>query len=85
MSGSDVLVGLHGAGLTHMLLLPDWGAVLELYHCEDPACYSDLARLRGLAYSTWERPDLITPQNEVRRICVRGRGGDVCFVSLLWR
>ena len=65
VSSSDVLVGLHGAGLTHLLLLPDWGAVFELYHCEDPDCYSDLARLRGLSYTTWQRPELITPQNEV--------------------
>ncbi|XP_043218563.1 EGF domain-specific O-linked N-acetylglucosamine transferase-like isoform X1 [Amphibalanus amphitrite] len=64
VSGSDVLVGLHGAGLTHMLLLPDWGAVFELYHCQDPDCYSDLARLRGLSYTTWEKPELITPQNQ---------------------
>ena len=72
VSGSDVLVGLHGAGLTHLLMLPDWGAVLELYNCEDPDCYSDLARLRGVSYSTWEKPELLTPQNEVRRalVCV---------------
>ena len=39
-----VKVGIHGAGLTHMLFLPDWAGVFELYHCEDPGCYSDLAR-----------------------------------------
>ena len=49
---TDLLVGLHGAGLTHLLFLPDWAEVLELYNCDDPACYRDLARLRGLGYST---------------------------------
>ena len=49
---TDLLVGIHGAGLTHLLFLPDWAEVLELYHCDDPACYRDLARLRGLGYST---------------------------------
>ncbi|XP_037077683.1 EGF domain-specific O-linked N-acetylglucosamine transferase-like [Pollicipes pollicipes] len=64
VAGSDVLVGMHGAGLTHMLMLPDWGAVFELYNCEDPDCYRDLARLRGLHYRTWEHRDKLTPQNE---------------------
>ena len=49
---TDLLVGLHGAGLTHLLFLPDWAEVLELYNCEDPACYRDLTRLRGLGYTT---------------------------------
>ena len=25
---------------------------MELYNCEDPACYRDLTRLRGLGYTT---------------------------------
>ena len=37
-------VGLHGAGLTHLLFLPDWAEVLELYNCDDVHCYRDLAR-----------------------------------------
>lgn len=27
---SDVFVGMHGAGLTHLLFLPDWAAVFEV-------------------------------------------------------
>lgn len=27
---TDVLIGMHGAGLTHLLFLPDWAAVFEL-------------------------------------------------------
>jgi protein O-GlcNAc transferase len=27
---TDVLIGMHGAGLTHLLFLPDWAAVVEL-------------------------------------------------------
>ena len=27
---SDIFIGLHGAGLTHMLFQPDWGSVIEL-------------------------------------------------------
>jgi len=57
---TDILVGIHGAGLTHLLFLPDWAHVLELYNCEDPGCYKDLARLRGVGYSTWTAEDLLT-------------------------
>lgn len=29
-ANTDVLVGIHGAGLTHLLFLPDWAAVFEV-------------------------------------------------------
>jgi protein O-GlcNAc transferase len=51
---SDVFIGIHGAGLTHLLFLPKWATIFELHHCGDPNCYSDLARLRGVNYVTWE-------------------------------
>lgn len=51
---TDILIGMHGAGLTHLLFLPEWATLFELYHCEDPNCYKDLARLRGVNYITWE-------------------------------
>ncbi|XP_043467155.1 EGF domain-specific O-linked N-acetylglucosamine transferase [Leptopilina heterotoma] len=50
---SDIFIGIHGAGLTHLLFLPDWASVFELYNCEDSSCYKDLARLRGVKYFTW--------------------------------
>ncbi|ESO10733.1 hypothetical protein HELRODRAFT_72578 [Helobdella robusta] len=50
---TDILIGMHGAGLTHLLFLPNWAAVFELYNCEDEDCYYDLARLRGVRYFTW--------------------------------
>jgi protein O-GlcNAc transferase len=43
--------------------LPDWAAVFELYNCEDPGCYSELARLRGVRYYTWSRKDLVYPED----------------------
>ena len=41
---TDILIGMHGSGLTHLLFLPDWACLFELYDCGDPSCYSDLAR-----------------------------------------
>ena len=34
---------MHGAGLTHLLFLPDWATVFEIYNCEDKDCYLDLS------------------------------------------
>lgn len=33
-SNTDVFIGIHGAGLTHLLFLPDWAAVFELWVVE---------------------------------------------------
>jgi len=57
---TDILIGMHGAGLTHLLFLPAWAAVFELYHCDDPECYNDLARLQGLKYTTWQNMEKLT-------------------------
>ena len=61
---TDILIGIHGAGLTHLLFLPNWATIFELYNCEDPNCYKDLSRLRGVNYLTWQRHDLVYPQDE---------------------
>lgn len=50
---------MHGAGLTHLLFLPKWASLFELYNCEDPNCYKDLARLRGINYVTWQNTSMI--------------------------
>ncbi|CAB0010514.1 unnamed protein product [Nesidiocoris tenuis] len=61
---SDIFIGIHGAGLAHLLFLPGWAAVFELYNCEDESCYLDLARLRGVGYFTWEKKAKVWPQDE---------------------
>ncbi|CAD6195091.1 unnamed protein product [Caenorhabditis auriculariae] len=65
-SQADIFIGMHGAGLTHLLFLPEWAAVFEVYHCEDRGCYSDLARLRGVKYFTWpeSKLHLMIPEKE---------------------
>lgn len=35
------------------------------YNTEDPRCYHDLARLRGLEYVTWEKGDKVWAESEV--------------------
>lgn len=61
---SDIFIGMHGAGLTHLLFLPDWAVVFELYNTEDPNCYNDLARMRGIKYITWQNRDQLFQQDK---------------------
>lgn len=69
-AATDVLVGAHGPGLTHALLLPPWAGVVELFPGEDtPRArhYRRLAEWRGLFYTAWQprergpRPAAIPP------------------------
>ncbi|XP_066593339.1 EGF domain-specific O-linked N-acetylglucosamine transferase isoform X2 [Prorops nasuta] len=60
---TDIFIGIHGAGLTHLMFLPDWAVVFEIYNCEDPGCYKDLARLRGVKYFTWEDTEKLIQQD----------------------
>lgn len=61
---TDILIGIHGAGLTHLLFLPKWATLFELYNCEDPNCYKDLSRLRGINYITWEDKNKLDQEDE---------------------
>eukprot|EP00095_Tigriopus_kingsejongensis_P009102 snap_masked-scaffold295_size218279-processed-gene-1.20 protein:Tk09102 transcript:snap_masked-scaffold295_size218279-processed-gene-1.20-mRNA-1 annotation:"uncharacterized glycosyltransferase aer61-like" len=61
---TDILVGMHGAGLAHMFFLPPWAVVFELYNCEDTTCYQDLANLCGLQYMTWTNRTALFPQSQ---------------------
>ncbi|PAV77468.1 hypothetical protein WR25_26337 [Diploscapter pachys] len=63
---SDIFIGMHGSGLTHMLFLPNWAAVFEIYNCDDELCYLDLARLRSVKYWTWpkDKIHLVFPESE---------------------
>lgn len=61
---TDILIGLHGAGLTHMFFLPPWATVFELYNCEDENCYQDLTHSCGLNYITWTNRTALFPQSE---------------------
>jgi len=57
---TDILIGMHGSGLTHLLFLPDWACLFELYDCGDPSCYSDLARFRGVHRISWTNSSLLS-------------------------
>ena len=59
-SNTDVLVGMHGAGLVHALFLPPWAGIVELYpayRSTRPRHFRRLAGWRGLAYRRWRNRD----------------------------
>ncbi|XP_070191928.1 uncharacterized protein [Littorina saxatilis] len=60
IAGTDVLVGMHGAGLSHTLFLPPHGGLLELYPTYWPQAnrhFRAMAGWRGLHYQTWQNHD----------------------------
>lgn len=61
---SDIFIGMHGAGLTHTLFLPDWAVLFELYNCEDEYCFKDLTNLRGVKYITWQDKSKLIQEDE---------------------
>ena len=50
--------------------------VLDRYNCEDPDCYRDLARLRGVHYMTWENRQKLVQEDEVRLSATTFNGTD---------
>ena len=61
---TDILIGMHGAGMTHTLFLPKHAAVLELFPYDFKTdrpwylCYQKIAEWRGLKYQSWENFDV---------------------------
>jgi len=56
---TDVLVGMHGAGLTYASLLPPWGALVELWPKQSDMwrCFEHLATMSGMFYERWANSD----------------------------
>jgi Glycosyltransferase 61 len=57
---TDILVGMHGAGMTHVLFLPKWAAVIELvpsYWSASSEHFQAIAMWRNLVYERWVNSD----------------------------
>ncbi|XP_052782042.1 uncharacterized protein LOC128218417 [Mya arenaria] len=64
ISRTDILIGMHGAGLTHTLFLPKHAGLIELYPNYWPTAnvhFQAMARWRNLKYLQWQNTD---PSNE---------------------
>ncbi|ELU01420.1 hypothetical protein CAPTEDRAFT_225629 [Capitella teleta] len=60
IASTDILVGMHGAGLTHALFLPRHAALVELfplYWSSINAHFKSIAAWRNLTYTSWENRD----------------------------
>lgn len=63
VADTDVLIGMHGAGLTHTLFLPSHAAVIELAPIDTSGShFRCIATWRQLHYAGWQN---FSPQNEL--------------------
>jgi len=65
IADTDVLVGMHGAGLSHAMFLPRWAAMVELvphYWSAESNQFKQIAAWRNLTYERWVNND---PRTEV--------------------
>jgi len=65
IADTDILVGMHGAGLSHAIFLPHWAAVVELvphYWSAESNQFKMIAAWRNLTYERWVNND---PRTEV--------------------
>ncbi|XP_045210370.2 uncharacterized protein LOC123561823 [Mercenaria mercenaria] len=63
MTETDILVGMHGAGMTHILFLPPHAGFFEIFpkYVDFHDRYKALARWKGIRYIAWKNTD---PKNE---------------------
>ncbi|XP_052796003.1 uncharacterized protein LOC128228627 [Mya arenaria] len=61
ITNTDILVGMHGAGLSHVLFLPDHAHVIELFplsfHSDTYIHFRTFARWRNLKYLYWQNTE----------------------------
>ena len=58
--GTDILIGMHGAGLTHAAFLPRHAGLIELapnYATSNGEHFMAIARWRRLVYESWQNDD----------------------------
>jgi len=68
IANTDVLVGMHGAGLSHAIFLPEWAAVVELvphYWSAESNQFRMIATWRKMIYERWVNND---PRTEVAHL-----------------
>ena len=60
ISETDILIGMHGAGLTHTLFLPPRAGLIEFYPnylSKHDSHYRDIAHWRNLHYAVWQNTE----------------------------
>ena len=63
IASTDILIGMHGAGMAHTVFLPKHAAILEMFSKGFKEgrpwfiCYEKIANWRNLIYASWENFD----------------------------
>ena len=63
---TDILVGMHGAGLSHALFLPSHGGLIEFYptyYTSDNVHFKQFSQWRRLHYVRWVNTDMYLERN----------------------
>lgn len=68
ISSADILVGMHGAGLTHAVFLPSYAGLIELVPQYSPELghFEGIAQWRSLHYLRWHNQDGRNEMSEKR-------------------
>ncbi len=64
VANTDLFMGVHGNGLTHLLFLPDDATVLEYYEGGESAFFRLFSQLRGLHYYGNSHDSWVTESNQ---------------------
>ena len=62
-SSTDLWIGMHGAGMSHVTFLPRHAGVIELFQKGFKTgrpwfvCFQSIAKWRGMSYDSWENTD----------------------------
>ena len=69
VANTDIFLGIHGNGLTHLVFLPNDAMVIEYYQGGESAFFRYLAQMRGVQYhgnsgSRWVTNDNTSLENE---------------------
>lgn len=59
ITNTDILIGMHGAGLSHILFLPQHAGCFEMFpnYVQYNDRYKSLAKWRGIKYTRWKNID----------------------------
>lgn len=62
-SSTDIWIGMHGAGMSHVVFLPKHAGILELFSKDFKSgrpwfnCFHKIAKWRNMTYESWENVD----------------------------
>lgn len=77
VAAADVLIGMHGAGLTHAMWLPPYGGLVEIrVDNSNWHCFANIASWRQLSYTAW-----VATNTGPKSAVVRNSSGEYVWID----